>query len=329
MNGDLLVTHQLCKRFGDIHALSDVNISFKKGEVVGLVGGNGAGKTTLLRLLSGLYSPTSGRVELFLDDGTTAPVENIRQKLGVVPESTGLYHRFSAWENIRYHSRLHGIDDGRAWIRTERFAKALDFTSNLHRPTRGFSKGMRQKTAIIRALVHGPEVLLLDEPTAGLDVTSARMVRSLVRQLGDEAGTVIYSTHHLAEAERVCDRIVIIHNGTLRASGSPQELMSDTNTDSLEDAYVALTFDVARTDPPPDERGIISRWWSNVFTRNSRLNQPRINSTKDSDLNNDDSALKVESGRLDSKVQSINSKKPQSTTPPSLRNTPSIRGEEE
>jgi sodium transport system ATP-binding protein len=284
MASDLLVTHQLCKRFGEIHALTDVNISFKIGEVVGLVGGNGAGKTTLLRLLSGLYSPTSGSVELFLDDGSTVPVENLRQKLGVVPEATGLYHRFSAWENIRYHSRLHGIDDERAWTRTQRFAQALDFESNLHRPTRGFSKGMRQKTAIIRALVHGPEVLLLDEPTAGLDVTSARMVRSLVRQLGDEAGTVIYSTHHLAEAERVCDRIVIIHNGTLRASGTPQFLMSDTKTTSLEDAYVALTADVARTDPPADDRGAVSRWWSNVLVGRSLPKQPEIISERDPEI---------------------------------------------
>ena len=275
MGGDLLVTRGLCKRFGEIEALRHVDITFRRGEVVGLVGGNGAGKTTLLRLLCGLYQPTEGEVELIEEDGTRAAVENLRHRLGVVPESTGLYHRFSAWENIRYHARLFGIGDDRAWTRTERFARALDFESSLHRVTRGFSRGMRQKTAIIRALVHGPDVLLLDEPTSGLDVTSARMVRRLVRQLGDEGGSVIYSTHHLAEAERVCDRIVIIHNGTLRASGTPEGLMAETDTSSLEDAYIVLTADDARMESADDERGL-SRWWSDRLARMTRKPEPTV-----------------------------------------------------
>ncbi len=269
MASPLLVTESLHKRFGDIHALRDVDITFHRGEVVGLVGGNGAGKTTLLRLLCGLYQPTSGDVCLLDEVGGRMPVTRLRSHLGVVPESSGLYHRFSAWENIRYHARLHGIPDDVSWTRTERFAKALDLLNDLHRPTRGFSRGMRQKTALIRALAHGPDVLLLDEPTGGLDVTSARMVRTVVRRLGDEGGTVIYSTHHLAEAERVCDRIVIIHNGTLRATGTPVQLMMETRTSSLEDAYVSLTGDEAR-DESPENAGSVSSWWTDLLHRLSR-----------------------------------------------------------
>ena len=189
-----------------------------------------------------------------------------RHTVGVVPEATGLYARLTAWENIRYHSRLNGVSDEMAWTRTQRFARALEFEESLHRPTRGFSRGMRQKTALLRALAHGPPILLLDEPTGGLDVTSARMVRQLVRQLGDEGGTVIYSTHHLAEAEQVCDRIIIIHNGTLRAEGSPQDLLKETGTANLEEAFVALTQDASRDAPQDSDEGRVARWWRNLLT---------------------------------------------------------------
>jgi sodium transport system ATP-binding protein len=262
----LLKVSDVTKSFGDVTALSTVTVNFHAGEVVGLVGGNGAGKTTLLRLLCGLYQPTSGTVQGVVDE-QPVDIHRMREHVGVVPEATGLYARLTAWENIRYHSRLNGIDDDMSWTRTERFAKLLNFDHDLHRSTRGFSRGMRQKTALLRALSHGPEILLLDEPTGGLDVTSARTVRKLVRKLGDEGGTVIYSTHNLAEAQQVCDRIIIIHNGTIRAEGSPQELMSAAQRDDLEEAYVALTEDVARTDTPPEDEGKIARAWRRMLTR--------------------------------------------------------------
>jgi sodium transport system ATP-binding protein len=264
VNAPLLSVRGVTKRFGDIVALNDIDVSFHAGEVVGLVGGNGAGKTTLLRLLCGLYRPTDGTVQGSLEGQTTA-IHDMRGSVGVVPEATGLYSRLTAWENIRYHSRLNGLDDDRAWERTLQFSKALDFADCLHRPTRGFSKGMRQKTALLRALAHGPKILLLDEPTNGLDVTSARAVRKLVRKLGDEGGTVIYSTHNLAEAQQVCDRIVIIHNGTIRADGGPDTLLQSTETADLESAYVALTKDDARGDLPESE-GKVASFWRRMMT---------------------------------------------------------------
>ena len=162
------------KSFGDIQAIEHVSLDIYKNSVVGLVGGNGAGKTTLLRIMSGVYRPTEGNVTL----ANNRPVAEMRSVLGVVPESTGLYSKLTAWENIRYHSRLHGIDDQLAWNRTYRFARLLDIEDSLHRYTEGFSRGMKQKTALLRSLAHGPQILLLDEPTGGLDVTSARTVRS-------------------------------------------------------------------------------------------------------------------------------------------------------
>ena len=162
---------------------------------------------------------------------------------------------------------MHGVPDDEAWQRTLYFAQHLDMTEALGRHTKGFSRGMRQKTALLRALVHAPSVLLLDEPTAGLDVTSARTVRELVRQLGEEGGTVIYSTHQLADAQRVCNRIVIIHNGEVRADGTPEALLEQTGTQHLEEAYVSLTSDVARPRNEDDKPlSKWSSWWRALFT---------------------------------------------------------------
>ncbi len=266
MTRTLLSIREVSKNFGDVEALKTISLDLNRGDIVGLVGGNGAGKTTLLRLLCGLYKPSGGKVVFVDDGGVEHPIHKVRSNLGVVPEATGLYARLTAWENIRYHSRLNNIDDKQAWNRTLRLAQALEMEDDLQRQTRGFSRGMRQKTALLRALSHDPEILLLDEPTGGLDVTSARRVRDLVRKLGDEGRTVIYSTHQLNEAQQVCDRIVIIHNGTLRADGSPSNLMKLTNTDSLEDAFVELTQDESREVETPEPESKFQRFWSRLTT---------------------------------------------------------------
>ena len=258
----LVALRGVSKIFGDIVAVDGVTADIERCTSTALIGGNGAGKTTLLRLMAGVMEPSKGSV-LFRGER----VSSMRSKLGVVPESTGLYSRLTAWENIRYHSRIYGIEDQVAWNRVSHFAKQLDLTDSLSRHTKGFSRGMRQKTALLRALAHGPDILLLDEPTAGLDVTSARTVRKLVGQLRDEGGTVIYSTHHLAEAQQVCDRIVIVHNGTIRADGSPQELLELTNKNTLEEAYVSLTSDKARLRTEDDTKeSKLAKWWRIFLT---------------------------------------------------------------
>ena len=269
----LLKISSVRKNFNEVIALDNVSFDINSGEVVGLVGSNGAGKTTLLRLMSGVYRPSSGSVTL----GDDTPVHLMRDHLGVVPESTGLYSRLTAWENIRYHSRLYGIDDSVSWKRTLKFAQSLDMEENLSRYTKGFSRGMRQKTALLRALAHGPKVLLLDEPTAGLDITSARTVRSLVEQIKLEGGTVVYSTHQLFEAQQVCDRIIIIHNGNVMADGSPEQLIKDNGCETLEEAYVMLTQAKARVrfEDNISDKGL-TKIWNKLFrpkTPNLQLNQ--------------------------------------------------------
>jgi len=267
MTRTILSVRSVSKSFGEVQALKDVSIDLHRGDVVGLVGGNGAGKTTLLRLLCGLYKPSEGAVVHIDSSGNEHPVSEVRSNLGVVPESTGLYARLTAWENIRYHSRLNGIPDKQAWNRAYRISRELDIEDDLQRPTRGFSRGMRQKTALIRALSHDPELLLLDEPTGGLDVTSARKVRALVRKLGEEGRTVIYSTHKLNEAEEVCDRIIIIHNGTLRADGTPSDLMGKTDAPTLEEAFVILTQDASREVETPEPASKFQQFWARLTTR--------------------------------------------------------------
>ena len=262
MENQLLKLTGVAKYFGEVEALRYVDLDIQSGQVVGLVGGNGAGKTTLLRLMAGVIEPTSGSVMF-----RNLPVAGMRERLGVVPESTGLYSRLTAWENIRYHSRMYGVPDDIAWKRVLKFAKELEITDALSRHTKGFSRGMRQKTALIRALAHNPDILLLDEPTAGLDVTSARTVRSLVGNIRDDGGTVIYSTHHLAEAQQVCDRIIIVHNGTIRADGTPDQLLEATKKENLEDAYVFLTSDKARPRVENEKKeGKLSKWWRIFLT---------------------------------------------------------------
>ena len=267
----LLKISSVRKNFNEVIALDNVSFDIKSGEVVGLVGSNGAGKTTLLRLMSGVYRPSSGSVTL----GDDTPVHLMRDHLGVVPESTGLYSRLTAWENIRYHSRLYGIDDSVSWKRTLKFAQSLDMEENLSRYTKGFSRGMRQKTALLRALAHGPKVLLLDEPTAGLDITSARTVRSLVEQIKLEGGTVVYSTHQLFEAQQVCDRIIIIHNGNVMADGSPEQLINDNGCETLEEAYVMLTQAKARVrfEDSISDKGL-TKLWNKLFRPKTPNLQP-------------------------------------------------------
>ncbi len=265
-SNNLVVAENVRKSFGQVQAIDGVSFNLRRGGVCGLVGGNGAGKTTLLRLLSGVVSPDHGNLFFVSDDGAEVSPSAHRAKIGVLPESTGLYQRLSGWENIRYHARLHGLSDEVSWQRTLEFAKRIEVANDLNRATRGFSRGMRQKIALLRALVHGPDLLLLDEPTAGLDITSARTVRDLVKAWAMEGGTVIYSTHRLEEADRICDSIIIMHNGLIRAIGSPEEIRQQTGTMDLEGAFVSLTSDHAR-DVGADAKnlGILDRMWTRII----------------------------------------------------------------
>jgi sodium transport system ATP-binding protein len=236
----MIEVHNLHKSFkakaGTVHAVRGVSFEARDGEITGLLGPNGAGKTTTLRMLYTLMAPDEGSVRvdgLDIQRDATA----VRKQLGVLPDARGVYKRLTARENIAYFGRLHGLDDATIAERTARMAQTLgmDF---LDRRTEGFSQGQRTKTAIARALVHDPRNVILDEPTNGLDVMTTRGLRSFLLQLRSEGRCVIFSSHIMQEVAALCDRIVVIAEGEVKAAGTPDELRAQTGEDNLEDAFV-------------------------------------------------------------------------------------------
>jgi len=229
----------LHKSFGQVHAVRGISFEARDGEITGLLGPNGAGKTTTLRMLYSLLPPDSGEIRIDGLDPTRDAME-IKRTLGVVPDSRGLYTRLTARENIRYYGDLHGLDKALLESRIEELTRTLDMADFIDRRTEGFSQGQRVKVAIARAMVHGPQTVLLDEPSNGLDVMGTRALRHYIRSLKSGGHSVVLSTHIMQEVAALCDRIVIIAAGQVAADGTKDELLERSGCDSLEDAFVKL-----------------------------------------------------------------------------------------
>ncbi len=233
----MIEVRDLHKAFGKVTAVDGVGFRANDGQITGLLGPNGAGKTTTLRMLYTLLRPDRGQVMVDGVDASDDP-EAVRRKLGVLPDSRGLYKRLTSRENIRYFGRLHGIDDATIAARTQTLVDALDMGDIIDRRTEGFSQGQRVKTAIARALVHDPRNVILDEPTNGLDVMATRAMRRFLHRLRDEGRCVLFSSHIMQEVAALCDRIVIIAHGRVVAEGTADELRAQTGESNLEDAFV-------------------------------------------------------------------------------------------
>jgi sodium transport system ATP-binding protein len=231
------VTH-LQKSFGTVPALRDVTFRAEDGQVTGLLGPNGAGKTTTLRILYTILRPDAGTASVDGHD-VTRQAGAVQRVIGALPDSKGLYPRLSARENVRYYGQLHGLGGAALETRIGELARMLEMESIIDRKTEGFSTGERMKVAIARALIHNPRNVLLDEPTAGLDVMSTRSMRAFIRRLRDEGKCVLFSSHIMQEVSALCDRIVVISGGLVVADGSAEELLHITRQTSLEDAFVA------------------------------------------------------------------------------------------
>ena len=214
----------LTRRFATVTAVSDLNLEIPAGTVFGFLGPNGAGKTTTIRLLLGLVEPTAGRAEVLGHD-VAVHADDVRRGCGVLLEHTGVYERLSAVDNLEYYGRLWGIP---AAERRARIAELLDhfgLASRGSETTGTWSRGMKQKVALARALLHRPKLVLLDEPTAGLDPVAAVALRSDLLGLARREGVTIFiTTHNLDEAERICDRVAVIRAGHLVAEGTPASL---------------------------------------------------------------------------------------------------------
>ena len=219
------------------HSVVDVSFSCQKGQVLGLLGPNGAGKTTTLRMLSTAIKPDSGSVEINGINVLTNPVI-ARQKIGFLSGSTGLYGRLTCRENIEYFGQLHGLSHDKIALCIQELADLLDLHSFLDRRCEHFSTGMKQKTAIARAVVHQPEVVILDEPTTGLDIMATQTVLDFIRRLKAEGTPVIFSTHHLDEVDELCDKVAVIDKGHSMFDGDIASFR-DLADGSLHKAFMA------------------------------------------------------------------------------------------
>lgn len=207
------------------HSVQDVSLHCHGGEVLGLLGPNGAGKTTTLRMLSTAIKPDAGTVTIGGVDVLNRPVE-ARKKIGFLSGATGLYGRLTGRENIAYFGQLHGMSATAIEKRIDELSTMLDLESFLDRRCEHFSTGMKQKTAIARAVVHEPQVVILDEPTTGLDIMAAQTVLDFIRTLKDQGVPVIFSTHHLEEVSELCDRVSVINHGTTAFNDSFETFQS-------------------------------------------------------------------------------------------------------
>jgi ABC-2 type transport system ATP-binding protein len=226
MNDYAIRTQNLSRTFGEVQAVIDLSLEVKSGSVFGFLGPNGAGKTTTIRLLLGLLEPTSGRAQVF-DFDTRSQADRIRELSGALLEHHGLYERLSAEDNLEFYGRVWRIPKGEREIRKKEVLTQMGLWERRTDQVGKWSRGMKQKLAVARALFHRPALVFLDEPTAGLDPVAAASLREDLASLVEQEGvTVFLSTHNLTEAEKLCHRVGVIRDGQLLAVGAPEELRS-------------------------------------------------------------------------------------------------------
>ena len=221
-----------------VEAVRGVSFDVQPGEIFGILGPNGAGKTSLLRMLGTIITPTSGRVWLRGEPAEAHP-ETARGSIGFLSGNTRLYGRLTVAETLRYFGRLYGLDDDVIAERTNALSAQLDMDEFLHRRCATLSTGQTQRASIARVLLHEPTVLILDEPTLGLDILSSSTILGFIREAKARGKSVIFSTHYMTEAEVLCDRIALLHHGRIRALGTQAELYAQTGASNLHDAFLA------------------------------------------------------------------------------------------
>jgi sodium transport system ATP-binding protein len=227
------------KSFGARRAVDGLTLQVAAGEIYGLLGPNGAGKTTALRMIAGLLVPTGGSVRVMGLD-VAQQTDAAKARLGFLTGSTGLYARLTAREVLIFFGRVQGLNNQTLQRRIGEVAGQLAIEPLLDRRCEGLSTGEKQRVSVARAVLHDPPVLVLDEPTNGLDVLASRFLRELVQSERNRGKAVIFSTHYLAEAELLCDRIGLMYRGRLLREGAPAQMRADTGASSLEEAFLSL-----------------------------------------------------------------------------------------
>jgi ABC-2 type transport system ATP-binding protein len=233
----------LVKRFGELVAINDLSLTVPRGEFFAVLGPNAAGKTTTIRMIAGLLKPTAGAVRVAGFDVQAEPLE-VRRRLAYVPDFPFLYDRLTPWEFLRFVGQLFQMDDARIRRAGTELVRRFNLEEHAAKPIEGLSHGTRQKVAIIAALLHDPEVFVIDEPMVGLDPHHARVVKDVLKERSRAGMTVFVSTHQLSLAEEMADRIGIIHQGRLVALGTREELRRQSGSSGpLEKTFLALTAD--------------------------------------------------------------------------------------
>jgi len=242
-------TEGLSKTYGEFSALQGLSLQVRRGEVFGFLGPNGAGKTTTIKILMGLLVPTSGRAWIQGYDCLHERVELMR-RVGYLPDTPVFYDYLRGRELVRFVGEMHGLEREFLSRRQDELFEYLGLSEAIDEYVVNYSMGMKKKTALALALLHEPSVLILDEPTTGLDPMAARQMRKLIRDAADKGCTVFLSTHLLGMAEKLCDRVGIVNRGQLVTLGAPDELRRNmASNGSLEDVFLALTAE----EPDDDE----------------------------------------------------------------------------
>lgn len=233
----------LSKTFKKIKAVDNISFKVNNGEIVGLLGENGAGKTTTLRLLATMLKATGGTAKVGGYDISTE-ASKVRGEIGILfGGEVGLYDRLTARENIKYFAQLNGMTEEEIKKSMDYLIKILEMEEYIDRRVGKFSRGMKQKVAIARSIVHNPSVMFFDEPTAGLDVTASRIVQDFIVKCKEKNDAIIFSSHSMQEVERICDRILIIHKGKILEEGTVQGFKEKYKSDNMEDIFMLLVGD--------------------------------------------------------------------------------------
>ncbi len=228
----------LTKLFGNITAVDNLTFNVNKGEIFGFLGPNGAGKTTTIRMLTGLTKPTSGKA-LIVGFDITKQLVKAKERIGVVPEVSNIYDEMNAWDNLIFSSQLYGVPKDQRAKKAKDLLELIGLYERRNDRVGNFSKGMKRRVTIAMALIHDPDVLFLDEPTTGLDVQSARVIRALVKELNKNGTTVFLTTHYIEEADQFCQRIAIINQGKIAAIDTPEKLKTYVE----EQRIIEFSFD--------------------------------------------------------------------------------------
>lgn len=261
----MIRVQNLVKRFGDFTAVDHISFEVGTGEIFAFLGPNGAGKTTTIKMLTTLLQPTTGTLEIDGLDPRTASNE-VRKRFGIVFQDPSLDGDMTAYENMELHAALYHVPRRIRAERTEQLMRLFDLWERRNGQVKLFSGGMKRRLEIARGLLHTPRILFLDEPTLGLDVQTRNQLWTQVRQLNQTEGlTIFLTTHYMDEAERVAHRIAVIDHGKIVAEGSPHALREQTGTDSLEEAFLALTGSTIRdeTAGSMDQMKQFAKMWSN------------------------------------------------------------------